>query len=173
MHLNYFDVTVPVFIKKLTQIKFLLEKGFADAKEKGMTEEAFLAQSLAPDMFPLKKQVQIATDNAKGAAARLCGLEPLKLEDTETTVAELIARIDTVIAHLQGFKQEQFDGAADVRVTLSYIPGQYQTGKDYLLNFALPNFFFHMSMVYALLRAQGVQIGKTDFLGPLTLHPVS
>jgi uncharacterized protein len=173
MHLNYFDVTVPVFIRNLTQVKVILEKGFADAKEKGMSEEAFLNQTLTSDMYGLKKQVQIATDNAKGAAARLAGVEPMKIDDTENTVAEIVARIDAVIAHLREFKAEQFESAADAKVMLSFIPGQYQTGKDYLVNFALPNFFFHVSMVYALVRAQGTSLGKADYIGSLVLHPVS
>lgn len=173
MSFNYYDLTVPIFIKNLNNVRTLLERGFAHATEKGMTEEMFLSQSLTPDMFHLKKQIQIVTDNAKGATARLTGTPPLKIEDTEDSVAQLLARIDTVLTYLQGFKPEQFAEAADTKTMLPFMPGQYQTGRDYVVDFALPNFFFHASMVYAIIRVQGVPIGKADFLGGLKLHPVS
>lgn len=172
MHISYFDVTVPVFKKNLLIAKALLQKGLAHAHENNMSEAFFLDQRLAPDMFPLVKQVQMVTDNVKGATARLAGVEALVLADTETTVAELLARIDVVIHYLDAVTPEQFAGAADAKVTLSYIPGMYQTGSDYLVDFVLPNFFFHMSMLYALLRVQGVPLGKMDYLGALKLHPV-
>ncbi len=173
MNLNYFEMTVPVFIKNLTNVKNLLEIGFTAAKDKGMSEEDFLNQSLAPDMYNLKKQIQIATDNAKGAAARLAGVEPMKLDDSESTVVELTARIDKVISHLSEFKPEQFETAADKKVILGFMPEQYQNGADYLCDFALPNFFFHVSMVYAIIRVQGVSVGKADFIGGLKLHPIA
>jgi uncharacterized protein len=173
MPINYFDLTVPVFIKNLTNLKKIIERGFAAATEKGMSEEEFLNQSLAPDMFNLKKQIQIVTDNTKGATARLAEVEIMKIEDTENTVAELLARIDRVITYLKEFKPEQFENAAQAKITLSYMPGQYQIGSDYLVDFALPNFYFHASIIYALIRVQGVAIGKMDFLGGLKLHPVS
>ncbi len=172
MHTPYFDVTVPVYKKNLLIVKGLLQKGLEHAVEVGMTEAAFLDQRLAPDMFPLVKQVQMVTDNAKGAPSRLAGVEAPVIADTETTVAELVARIDTVLAYLDTFTPEQFVNAADQKITLSYIPGMYQTGTDYLVDFALPNFFFHMSIIYALLRSQGVTLGKMDFLGSLKLNPV-
>ena len=163
---------VPVFKKNLLITKALLQKGLEHALASGVTEAAFLDLRLAPDMFPLVKQVQMVTDNAKGSTFRLAGLEVPVMADTETTVAELLARIDTVIAYLENFTPEQFSEAAEQRVTLSYIPGMYQRGADYLVDFVLPNFFFHMSMIYALLRSQGVTVGKMDFLGSLQLHPV-
>jgi hypothetical protein len=173
MHVSYFDVTVPVFIKNLRITRAILEKGLAHAREIGMTEGAFLEQRLAPDMFPLVKQVQVLTDTAKGATARLAGVEIPAIADTETTVEALLTRIDTVVAFLEGFTPEQFTEAAGQKIMLSYIPGMYQTGSDYVVDFVLPNFFFHMSMVYGLMRAQGVAIGKMDFLGSLNLHPIS
>lgn len=171
MHISYFDVTVPVFKKNLLVAKALLEKGFAHATEIEMSEADFLNLRLAPDMFPLMKQVQIVTDNAKGIVARLTGTEAPKMADEETTVAELMTRIDTVLAFLDTFTPEQFSNAAERKIVLPYIPGHYQTGADYFVNYALPNFFFHMSIMYAVMRAQGVQLGKMDFLGPLNLHP--
>lgn len=170
MELSYFDITVPVFKKNLLIARGLLEKGLAHAEEKGLTEEAFLDQRLAPDMFPLVRQVQILTDNAKGATARLAGTDAPVIADTETTVAALVARIDTVVSFLDTFTPEHFAEAASRQITLPYLPNQYQTGADYLVDFALPNFFFHMSIIYALIRAQGVTIGKMDFLGSLKLH---
>lgn len=172
MHISYYDVTVPVFKKNLLITKALLQKGLEHALASGMTETTFLEQRLAPDMFPLMKQVQMVTDNAKGSTFRLAGLEVPVVADTETTVAELLARIDMVIAYLENFTPEQFAGAAEQKITLSYIPGMYQKGADYLADFVLPNFFFHMSIIYALLRSQGVTLGKMNFLGSLQLHSV-
>lgn len=173
MSLSFYDLSVPLFCKYLANLKVLLEKGFTAASEAGMNEADFLNQKLAPDMFPLLKQVQIATDNAKGAAARLTGTEPMKLEDAETTVSELLERIDMVITHLKTFKASDFAEAAQQKVILPYMPDQYQTGKDYLLDFAIPNFMFHLTIAYAIIRAQGVKIGKQDYMGSLNLHPIS
>ena len=173
MQPTYFDFTVPVFIKNLTNLKTFLERGWVAAREANMSESDFLSQSLAPDMFHLKRQIQIATDSAKGAAARLTGAEPLKIEDTEETVDELLKRIDTVVAYLANFTPEQFADAAKQHVTLPYIPDQYQLGADYVVDFVLPNFFFHVAIAYAIVRAQGVALGKQDFIGGLKLHPVT
>lgn len=173
MNPTYFDLTVPVFTKNLTNVRTLLERGFNDAGERGMSEEDYLNQSLTSDMYNLKKQIQIVTDNAKGAVARLAGVEPMKLEDNENTVAELLARIDKVLSHLGEFKPEQFEDAAETKIILSFMPGQYQKGSDYLVDFALPNFFFHVSIVYVLIRVQGVPVGKADYIGGLKLHPIS
>lgn len=173
MHPSYFELTVPVFTKNLHTAKSLLEKGHAHAVEQGMSEADFLAQRLAPDMFPLVKQVQILTDNAKGITSRLAGVEIPSISDNEETVAELLTRIDTVLTYLATFTPEQFTEAAEQQIVLPYIPGQYQRGADYYIDFALPNFFFHLSVIYALLRAQGVTIGKMDFIGGLKLHPVA
>jgi len=137
-----------------------------------MSEADYLDQKLAPDMFPLLKQIQIATDNAKALPARLTGGDMMKLEDTETTVEALLARIDTVLEHLRTYTKEQFAGAAERQVILGFMPEQYQLGKDYLVDFALPNFFFHCTVAYAIIRAQGVALGKKDFIGELKLHPV-
>ncbi len=167
----YYDVTIPVFIKMLQNLDHLLTKGDSYAREKGITEETMLANRLAPDMFPLGRQIQIATDNAKAGVARLCGIEAPVMEDTETTVAQLRERIAKTIAFLESITKEQFDGAHDRKVEVKYFPGTHFVGYDYLTQYALPNFFFHMSIAYALLRAMGVDIGKKDYVGPLTLHP--
>ena len=173
MSISYYDVTVPMFIKNLTNLKAFLEKGAAHALEMGVSEADFLGARLSPDMFPLLKQIQIATDNAKGAAARLTDVDPLKIEDVETTMAELCARIDTVVAFLKTFTKEQFTEAATKQITVQYYPGKYFTGHDYLVEFVIPNFFFHMNMAYAIIRASGVPLGKGDYLGALTMHDVA
>lgn len=170
MNISYFDVTVPVFIRSLSNLKTFLRKGADHAKEIGTAEVDFLALQLSPDMFPLKRQIQISTDNAKGSVARLTGTVPLMIEDTETTVAELEARIDQVIAHLRTYTPDQFAKAATQEVTLPYFPGKHFVGHDFLVEYALPNFFFHVSMAYAIIRASGVPLGKADYLGGLTLH---
>lgn len=173
MTISYYDVTVPVFIKSLQNLKAFLRKGVEHATENGVEEASFLALQLSPDMFPLKRQIQISTDNAKGTVARLTGTAPLVIEDTETTLAELDARIDLVIDHLREFTPEQFAQVETVQITLPYFPGKYFTGHDYLVEYALPNFFFHVNMAYAIIRSSGVPLGKADYLGALTLHDVS
>lgn len=172
MSISYYDVTVPLFIKTLTNLKHFLEKGATLAKENGVLETNYLAMQLAPDMFPLRRQIQIATDNAKGTAARLSGQEPIKIEDRETTLAELTARIDLVIEHLKAYTPEQFADAANVKTSLPYFPGKYFTGHDYVIEYALPNFFFHVTTAYAIIRASGVPLGKADYVGALTMHDV-
>jgi hypothetical protein len=167
----YFDITVPVFIKTLQNLDHLLSRGALYAIEKGISEETMLANRLMPDMFPLSRQIQIATDNAKGCAARLCGIEAPVMEDTETTVVELYERIGKTIAFLNTLTPEQFDGADVRKVYVKYFPDTHFLGHDYLTQYGLPNFFFHVNTAYALLRVMGVDIGKKDYLGHLTLHP--
>ena len=161
-----FDFTVPVFIKGLTGLKNVLQK----AAEHGLDENALLADRLAPDMFPFVKQVQSATDNAKGCAARLSGQEIPKYEDTETTLAELQARLDKTIAYLRTISKDSFANAASVQVVLAFMPGKFMTGFDYAREYALPNFFFHVAMSYAIVRKNGVPIGKADYMAGLPLQ---
>lgn len=166
----YYDMTVPVFKKMLENLEHLLTKGAQFALEKGISEETMLANRLAPDMFPLSRQIQIATDNAKGCVARLCGIEAPVMEDTETTVAELRARIAKTIAFLDSVEPAQFEGAQVRLVSLRYFPEKHFVGHDYLTQYAIPNFFFHAAIAYALLRVMGADIGKKDYLGPLNLQ---
>ncbi len=173
MSISYYDVTVPIFKKSLTNLKTFLRKGVAHATENGVAEVDYLGLQLSPDMFPLRRQIQISTDNAKGSVARLTGTAPLVLEDTETTLAELEARLDKVIAYLDAVTPEQFNDAATAEITLPYFPGKHFTGHDYLVEYALPNFFFHVNMAYAIIRSSGVPLGKMDYLGALTLHDVT
>ena len=171
MQNQYFDMSVPLFIKMLQNLDHLLTQGQKYAIEKGISEETMLGNRLAPDMFPLSRQIQIATDNAKGAVARLCGVESPVMEDTETTVTELHERIAKTIAFIETIKPEQFEGAKERKVFIKYFPDQHFLGHDFLLEQALPNFFFHVTTAYALLRSMGADIGKKDFVGPLSLHP--
>lgn len=160
---DIYTYTVPVFVKSLGGLKNVLTKAEAFAKEKGTSDADFLADRLAPDMFPLSQQVQIACDNAKGATARLSGTEAPKFEDSETTFAELQSRIDKTLAFVQSVPESAFASAADRQVVLPYFADKYLTGFDYAREYAIPNFFFHLVTAYALVRKSGAPIGKADY----------
>ena len=166
MTISMYQASVPVFQKSLTALKGVLAKGAAHALDKKIDESVFLGSRLAPDMFPLTRQVQIAADFGKGPVARLAGVELPKYEDIETTFASLAARIDKTLAFISTFKPEQIDGQEDrdIELTIAGKPVVFK-GQPYLLHFALPNLYFHMSMSYAILRHNGVDIGKRDFVG--------
>ena len=168
MHPIY-TYTVPVYIKLLGGLRNVLAKAEAHAKEKGMSEAMFLNDALAPDMFPLKKQVQLASDHAKGAIARLTGKENPKMEDTEATFAELFTRIDKTLMFVQSASEKDFEGAEERKVVLPFREGKYLTGMEYLLEYGMPNFFFHVVTAYGIVRKNGVQIGKADFINGLPL----
>lgn len=161
---DIYTYTVPIFIKSLGGLKNVLTKAQVYAKEKGIDEETFLADRLAPDMFPLVKQVQNACDHAKGATARLSGIEVPKFEDTEKTFDELLARIDKTTAFVQSVPESGFKDAATRQITFAYMPGKYLSGFDYVREYALPNFFFHVVTAYDLVRKNGVAVGKSDYL---------
>ena len=170
---NIYTFTVPVFTKMLGGLKGVLTKAEAHAKETGIDEATFLQDKLAPDMFPLARQVQIATDNAKGAVARLAGIEAPKFEDVESTFAELQVRIDKTLAYLATVQESQFVGAEDHKIELPYFPGKYMTGMEYAVEHALPNFLFHITTAYALVRKNGTPVGKADFIGGLPLKDLA
>ncbi len=157
--------TVPVFTKSLGGLRRVLEK----AKTHGLSDETLLNDRLAPDMFPFAKQVQVACDNAKGATARLAGIEAPVFPDEESTLDALIARVDATLAFLATVEDASYQGAADRRVTLPYFPDKYMTGYDYTREYALPNFFFHVAMAYAIVRKNGVAIGKADYINGMPL----
>lgn len=162
---HIYDFTVPLFIKQLGGLLNVLEKAEQFAKEKGITEETFLKTALWPDMFPLVKQVQVATDNAKGAAARLAGLEVPKYEDNEQTFAELKSRIHKTLGFLHSVGRDSFKEAETRQIRLMYFPeGKYLSGLDYAREYALPNFYFHVTTAYDIVRHMGVQIGKADYI---------
>nr|WP_298727168.1 DUF1993 domain-containing protein [uncultured Steroidobacter sp.] len=168
MSLSLYDASIPTFLHTLRSLKAILEKGMAHAEARKFDPNVFVSMRLYPDMLPLSRQVQIASDAAKGAAARLSGSEPPKFEDNETTLAELIARVTKTIDYLEGFKPEQLEGD-DNRVITIKTPRMSFNFKavDFVRHWALPNFFFHVTTAYALLRHGGVEIGKSDFLGPV------
>jgi hypothetical protein len=160
------DQLVTVFSQMLGNLDKVLTKAEGDAETRKIDPSVFVNGRLAPDMLPLVRQVQIMTDQAKGGASRLAGQEPPKWADEEKTFADLHARIQKTIAHLNTFKSDQFEGAESRSIELKF-PGATLsfTGKDYFLKFVVPNFYFHYTTAYAILRHNGVQIGKRDFLG--------
>ena len=169
MQHTIYTFSVPLFIKLLTGLKGVLAKAEAHVKEKGLDEEAFLNDALYADMFPLKRQVQIAGDNAKGLVARLTGKENPKFEDTEKTFAELQERIDNTLEFVKSVQEKDFDGAEERQITLPYFPGKYMTGTGYAFEYAIPNFLFHVTTAYGIIRKNGVQVGKSDFMHTLPL----
>lgn len=166
MPLSLYQASVPVFRQILGALDGLLDKAEAYAAERKIDPSVLLQTRLFPDMFPLVRQVQIACDHAKGAAARLAGVAVPSYEDTEATLAELKARIARTLAFVDGFKPAQIDGAEERPVTLKLRHAELNfTGQHYLLHFALPNFFFHATTAYDILRHCGVPVGKRDFMG--------
>lgn len=167
--LDIYTVTVPLFTKMLGGLKTVLQKAEEYAKENNLSEESLLNDALISDMFPLKRQVQIASDNAKGAVARLSGTQAPSYEDTEETFAELYARIDKTIEYLKTFNESSFEGALQRQVTLPYFPGKYMTGEEYLIGHAIPNFHFHVVTAYGIVRKNGVPLGKALYINGLPL----
>src|SRR5271156_2487652 len=168
MSISMYEISIPVLTRGLTNLSAFLDKGAAHAATKKF-DSAVLAQSrLFPDMHPLVRQVQIACDTAKGAAARLAGIEVPKHEDTEATFAELNARIAKTVDFLKSVTAAQLKDAESRSIEIKFPNGAWKfTGIGYLTDFVLPNFYFHYSMVYALLRKNGVEVGKGDFLGAI------
>lgn len=161
-----YDLTVPMFIRGLNALSGLLDKGAAFAVEKGIDPATLTGAQLIADMKPLTAQVQFACDTAKGTVTRLGDLEPVAMADTEQTFDELQARIARTIALLEAVPREKIDGREDAAVVLKVPGGEIPfTGSSHVLTFSLPNFYFHLTMAYALLRQAGVPIGKIDFLG--------
>lgn len=166
MSLSLYEATIPTFLHTLTSLKAIMEKAVAHAEARKFDVNVFVNTRLYPDMLPLSRQVQIASDAAKGAAARLSGTEPPKFEDNETTMAELLARVTKTVDYLQSFKAEQFAGADDRVITIKTQRATFNfKSADFVRHWALPNFFFHVTTAYALLRHGGVEVGKADFLG--------
>ena len=166
MSISMYQVSVPVFVRALTNLRAILEKGAAHAEARKFKPEVLLNDRLAPDMHPLTRQVQIATDQVKGCTARLAGLEVPKYEDNEVTFEDLYARIDKTLAFIKSIKPEQIDGSEGKDITLPSPRGPIEfKGQSYLLFFVLPNLYFHSTTTYSILRHNGVELGKMDFLG--------
>lgn len=166
MALGMYQASIPAFVKMLNVLTAILDKAEAYAAERKIAPEVLLNWRIAPDMYPLTRQIQLTSDFAKGAAARLAGKEVPKYADEESAFAELKARIAKTLAFVQGFGPNDIDGSETRDVTLT-VGGQEIRfkGEAYLVHFVLPNFYFHAATAYDIVRSFGVPVGKRDFLG--------
>src|SRR3984893_13658238 len=168
MSLSLYDVSIPIFTLSLNNLGVILDKAASHSENKKVDPKGLPAARLIIDMLPLSSQVQIACDTAKGAVARLAGVEVPKHEDTEATLDELKARVAKTLDFIKTIKREQLQGAETREIVLQFPQNSMKfTGINYLTNFVLPNFFFHVTTAYPLLRKNGVDLGKRDFLGPI------
>ena len=166
MTISMYQASAPRFVNILKNLSAILDKAQAHAEARKIDAAALTAFRLYPDMLPLTRQVQIACDAAKGAVARLAGVEVPKHEDTEQTFAELKARIAKTVAFIKTIKPAQIDGTEDREIALKIGGNDMKfKGMQYLLGFAVPNFYFHVTTAYDILRHNGVEIGKKDYLG--------
>ncbi|MBI1732654.1 MAG: DUF1993 family protein [Gammaproteobacteria bacterium] len=168
MPISMFQASVPPINHALANLAGILRKGAAHAEARKIDPAVLVNARLFPDMFPLWRQVQIAADQGKGGPARLAGLEPPKFEDDETTFAQLIDRIDRTLSYIATLRPGQIDGSEDRKITL-VAGGQTLNfvGLPYLTHFVLPNLYFHSTTAYNILRHNGVEVGKMDFLGKI------
>jgi hypothetical protein len=166
MTISMYQASAPVFTRMLTQLKVILDKTATQAAAKKIDDSVYLTARLYPDMLPMGRQIHIACDFAKGCCARLAGLEVPKYEDNEMSFADFQARIDKTIAFIASIAPAQIDGQEerDINITVAGNPVTFK-GQAYLLYMALPNFYFHLTTAYAILRHNGIEIGKGDFLG--------
>jgi uncharacterized protein len=166
MTISMYQASAPRFIQTLNNLTAILDKAQAHAETRKIDPAALTAFRLYPDMFPLTRQVQIACDSAKGAVARLAGVEAPRHEDTEQTFADLKARIAKTVAFIQTVRPAQIDGSEERDIALKAGSRELRfKGLQYLLGYALPNFYFHVATAYNILRHNGVEIGKMDYLG--------
>ncbi|MDE1181110.1 DUF1993 family protein [Paraburkholderia sp.] len=166
MSISMYQASVPALVRGLTALQAILGKAEAHAAEKQVDPSVFTSARLFPDMLPLTRQIYIATDTAKGCAARLAGVEPPKYDDVETTFDELTARLQKTIDYLKSLDAAQIDGSEEREIVLKMRSGPIEfTGASYLLTFVLPNFYFHVTTAYDILRHNGVELGKLDYLG--------
>lgn len=169
--LSMFQVTQPNLLRGLHVLTTYLVKMEAFLADSTMTESELLAARLADDMFPLTKQIQIATDTAKGAMARLSGTTAPTFEDNETTIAQLKERVAKTITYLESIKPADIDGTEDKEITISSAKfTAHFSGEGYVFGFMLPNFYFHVATVHAILRKEGITVGKYDYLGQMPLR---
>lgn len=168
MSLDMYAASVPVFQRQLKALGNVLDKAVPYAAARKIPEGVLLQTRLFPDMFPLVRQVQIAADFAKNATALLAGVTPPKIDDNEASLADCRARVDRTLAYVAEFKRDQIDGSEGREITLK-LGGNSMTfkGEAYLLHFAMPNFYFHCTTAYAILRHVGLEVGKRDFIGTL------
>ena len=166
MAISMYQITIPVFTRALNNLSAILNKAAAHAEAKKIEPSVFINDRLAPDMFPLGRQIQIATDAVKGCAARLAGVDIPSFPDTEASFPELQERIAKTVAFLNGITEAQLEGSDSKTVTLKLRGNDVELkGLPYLNGFALPNLYFHITTTYAILRHNGVELGKIDYLG--------
>ena len=166
MSLTMYQASIPSFLRMLGNLSAILDKAAAHAEEKKIDPSIFINARLTPDMFPLSRQVQIATDMVKGCAARLAGIEVPSYEDNETTFSELQARITKTQVFLESVSAAQIDGSEDRPITVKFGSRELSfLGQAYLFDFVIPNFHFHLTTTYAILRHYGVKIGKKNYTG--------
>jgi Uncharacterized protein conserved in bacteria len=165
MALSMYSASVPVYVQYLSALAGVLKKAEAHCAAKKIDPNVLVTARLFPDMYALARQVQIATDHAKGSLARLAGVEIPSYPDTETTFAELQARIAKTLDYVQSFKPAEIDGSDNKQIVLDIRGNKFEfSGADYLTRWALPNFFFHTTTAYAIARHNGVEVGKRDFM---------
>jgi hypothetical protein len=168
MAVSMYDISVAAFSRTLQGLSGILDKAIAYADAKKFDGKILVESRLFPDMFPLSRQVQIACDFAKGCSARLAGIEVPKYEDNEATLEELKARVKKTLDFIGTIKPQQLQGAEERTITHEMrVQTLKMPGLQYLSGFALPNFYFHATTAYALLRHNGLELGKRDFIGPL------
>lgn len=166
MKISMYEASVPAISRSLNNLAAILEKAAAHAEARKIDPPVLINSRLFPDMFPLAKQVQLASDIAKAGTARLTGAEPPAFPDNEATFADLIERLRKTVSYLETLKPEQFEGVEDRTVTWkTRTATRSMQGLPYLLNHVLPNVFFHVTTAYNILRHNGLEIGKQDFLG--------
>jgi hypothetical protein len=165
MSLTMYQASIPSFVRMLGNLSAILDKAVVHAEAKKIDPAIFVNARLAPDMYPLSRQVQIATDIVKGCAARLAGIDVPSYTDNETTFAELQARIAKTTAFLQSFSAPEIDDSEERKITLKFGSREVNfLGQAYLLDFVYPNFHFHLTTTYAILRHNGVELGKMDYI---------
>jgi hypothetical protein len=168
--MSLFDEIIPPALKYLDNVDAWLDAGVAHAKAKNFDFAVLLHTRLIPDQYPLIRQISAGCDQAKAAAARVSGQEPPKHPDTEQTLEEIRARVQTVRDYLKSFSPKDFEGAETRVVPLAFAPGASMTAPDFVRQLALPNFYFHMALTYEILRANGVELGKRQYIGHLEIR---
>jgi hypothetical protein len=163
----FYEITNIQFTKMLRNLSAILDKAANEAASRKFEFEVLLGQRLAPDQFPLIRQIQIACDTAKLCASRLTGKAAPVQEDSEKTLAEIKARIDSVIEYLASYKPEDYKDAAGIKVSQPRWEGKYLHGQEFAIEHAIPNFYFHFTTAYAILRHNGITVGKKDYLGEM------
>lgn len=166
MQISMYQASVPQFLQMMENLIVILGKAEAHCEARNIKPEVMVATRLIPDMLPFSSQIQIAGDMAKGCIARLAGIEIPSYADTETTLVELKARLAKTIAFIKSVTPAQIDGSEEKEIVLKLRRGEKKmTGRDYFLHFVMPNFYFHVTTAYDILRVSGVDLGKMDFTG--------